>query len=132
MVNPVAPLQITTPYGTPGNWQAGYHTGDDYATRGMHHFPVRAARRGRVVSVGGPWGRAYGLTVVILGPKGRIQMGYAHLSEAYVKVGQQVRAGEVIGFTGVTGRTTGEHLHYEERRPPFRYANHRRPRFNRR
>lgn len=132
MVNPVAPLEISTPYGTPGNWAAGYHTGDDYATRGMHHFPVRAARRGRVVSVDNRWGAAYGIHVVVSGPRGIIRSGYCHLSEAYVVRGQWVTAGQVIGFTGTTGRTTGEHLHYEERRPPWRYRNHRRPRFNRR
>jgi murein DD-endopeptidase MepM/ murein hydrolase activator NlpD len=43
---------------------------------------------------------------------GDISSIYAHLSEAQVEEGQELRAGEVIGITGSSGRTTGEHLHF--------------------
>ena len=38
---------------------------------------------------------------------------YAHLSSTYVKTGQEVKAGQVIGRQGDTGNATGEHLHFE-------------------
>ena len=40
---------------------------------------------------------------------------YCHLSRIDVKVGQQVKRGEVIGYTGISGRSTGPHVHYEVR-----------------
>lgn len=40
---------------------------------------------------------------------------YGHCSQMYVKVGQQVRRGDIIGAVGTTGRSTGPHLHYEVR-----------------
>ena len=40
---------------------------------------------------------------------------YAHLSGYAVSVGQRVEAGNVVGFAGSTGRSTGSHLHYETR-----------------
>ena len=40
---------------------------------------------------------------------------YGHLSEIDVKVGQQVRIGQLVGRIGSTGRSTGPHLHYETR-----------------
>jgi murein DD-endopeptidase MepM/ murein hydrolase activator NlpD len=93
--------------------------------------PVRATRSGRVVSARGSWGSAYGLHVVIQGPLHIIEMGYAHLSSVSVVDGQLVRRGDVIGHSGNSGNTTGPHLHYEERRPPWRYSDNRRPRANR-
>jgi murein DD-endopeptidase MepM/ murein hydrolase activator NlpD len=56
----------------------------------------------------------YGNEVVIDHGRG-IQTKYGHLSEVYVVAGQEVKAGEVIGAVGMTGRTTGPHLHYEVR-----------------
>jgi murein DD-endopeptidase MepM/ murein hydrolase activator NlpD len=128
---PLGPLPITTPYGTPGDWAAGYHTGDDYSTYGRIGLPVHATHAGRIVSTFGSWGSAYGLHVVTLGRLGVIEVGYCHLSVTSVRQGSWVRVGEIIGLSGDTGRTTGPHLHYEERRPPWRYSDHRRPRFNR-
>jgi murein DD-endopeptidase MepM/ murein hydrolase activator NlpD len=131
MPNPIPPFTVTTPYGVPGKWAAGYHTGADYATGGQEGYPVRATRAGRVVSIDNAWGAAYGLHVVIAGRRGRIRAGYCHLSTIRVHPGEMVEPGTVIGSSGSSGRSTGPHLHYEERRAPFRYGSCRRPRWTR-
>lgn len=133
MSNPIPPFVVTTPFGKPGSWAAGYHTGDDYSTRGATGIPVKAAMHGKVISVGtSAWGSSYGIHVVIeTDIKKKVRHGYCHLSSANVKAGQVVKTGQLIGKSGNTGRSTGPHLHYEERTAPFLYANHRKPVFNR-
>lgn len=132
VTHPIPGFQITTPWGTRGDWQLGYHTGDDYSTHGAVGIPVLASHSGRVIGTGNVWGRSFGLQVVTLGPAGRIQVGYCHLRDLSVRQGDEVEAGHLIGFSGNSGRTTGPHLHYEERRAPFHLADNRRPKFNRR
>jgi len=56
--------------------------------------------------------RGYGKQILISHGFG-YQTRYAHLSEVLVKSGQAVRRGELIGFMGSTGGSTGDHLHYE-------------------
>lgn len=131
MSNPIPPFVVTTPYGTRGAWAAGYHTGDDYSTHGETGKTVKAAKSGVVTSTGNAWGSSYGNHVVIEHLKHDIRSGYCHLSSISVKVGQKVKKGQVIGRSGNTGNTTGPHLHYEERRAPFGYWNHRKPVYNR-
>jgi murein DD-endopeptidase MepM/ murein hydrolase activator NlpD len=130
--NPLPGYEVTTPYGVRGSWAAGYHTGDDYSTHGKTGVPVRPSRKGRVVEVGEPWGPAYGLTLVMEGRLKRVRVGYCHLSSVRVHVGDVVGPATVVAYTGNTGRSTGPHLHYEERRRPFKYGSCRRPRFNHR
>jgi hypothetical protein len=75
--------------------------------------PVLAAAGGRVMladSLGG-----YGLTVALEHQGGMQQTLYAHLSEIYVKPGEVVQQGTVIGRVGSTGASTGPHLHFEMR-----------------
>ncbi len=67
----------------------------------------------------------YGLQVVI-DHAGAIRTRYAHASKLFVKVGDEVKRGEVIGYVGTTGRSTGTHLHYEvyvggKRKNPLAY-----------
>lgn len=60
------------------------------------------------------WRGGYGLAVT-LEHGGGVQTRYGHMSRLNVAPGQRVRKGEVIGFVGSTGRSTGPHLHYELR-----------------
>lgn len=114
---------VTCDYGVPGSWAAGFHTGVDY--RAAVGTPIFSTRKGRVVYVGHEgWGTAYGLHVVVhsKGPLGaQVQHLYAHLSSTRKNVGDRVYTGEQVGLSGNSGNTTGPHLHYEERRWPFRY-----------
>lgn len=127
MVNPVPTHPtITTPWGIPGSWAAGRHTGQDYGSPGIDGARVVAAAPGRVTFAGwGGWGSAYGLHVII--DHGAVQAGYMHLSGAAVTAGQQVGEGQLLGYVGTTGNSTGPHLHYEERVAPYSYGADRRP-----
>jgi len=92
--------------GTP-RFHAGTDFGADLGT------PVLAAYSGNVAiadMIGG-----YGLTVVLDHQKFGEQTLYAHLSEIFVKPGEAVEQGTVIGLVGNTGNSTGPHLHFEVR-----------------
>jgi murein DD-endopeptidase MepM/ murein hydrolase activator NlpD len=109
------PAAITSAFGWrvhPVMNQMRFHSGTDIgAPQGT---PVLAAFSGRVEIadfVGG-----YGLTVVLQHNKGTEQTLYAHLSELFVKPGEDVKQGEVIGRVGSTGLSTGPHLHFEFRK----------------
>lgn len=69
-----------------------------------------AADSGVVETAG--WGRGYGNQVVINHGGGKLTR-YAHQSKILVRVGQQVKKGQVIGLMGSTGWSTGSHLHFE-------------------
>ena len=124
-MQPVKKFGVTTPFGKPGSWIAGYHTGQDYAC--PVGTWVRNTKRGRVKEVG--FNKDYGNYVVVSSwHKGRfIRHLYAHLSKQHVKVGERVRNGQLLGFSGNTGNSTGPHVHYEERIRPYGYWNHIRP-----
>jgi murein DD-endopeptidase MepM/ murein hydrolase activator NlpD len=79
--------------------------------------PVVAAQNGTVVkALAGTWDGGYGTSVMIDDGSGN-QSLYAHMGGVNVGVGDQVTAGQtVIGWVGMTGRTTGPHLHFEIRR----------------
>lgn len=129
MSNPIPGYSITTPYGKRGSWAAGYHTGDDYSTKGKVGVKVRASRAGKVISVRNSWGSSYGNHIVV--QSGGVRHGYCHLSKIAVKAGQNVKVGQLLGYSGNTGNSTGPHLHYEERNSPYGYYNNRKPQFNR-
>src|SRR6202048_4173544 len=86
------------------------HTGLDF--RAATGDPVRATANGKVASAG--WAGGYGRMVEIDHGNG-LSPRYGHLSEINVKVGDQIKIGQVIGAVGSTGRSTGPHLHYETR-----------------
>ncbi len=87
-----------------------FHTGVDIATN--FGAQVHAAADGTVEKAG--WETGYG-RVIILSHGNGIETLYAHLSGFAVTVGQQVQCGQVIGYVGLSGRTTGPNLHYEVR-----------------
>jgi murein DD-endopeptidase MepM/ murein hydrolase activator NlpD len=76
--------------------------------------PVLASAAGTVTFAGGNACCSYGLYVVINHGNG-FETLYAHLDPIAVVQGQQVAQGEVIGYVGLTGYTTGYHLHFEVR-----------------
>jgi murein DD-endopeptidase MepM/ murein hydrolase activator NlpD len=86
------------------------HTGLDF--RASMGDPIRATANGKVVSSG--WAGGYGRMVEIDHGNG-LSTRYGHMSEIHVKVGDQIKIGQVIGAVGSTGRSTGPHLHYETR-----------------
>lgn len=94
-----------------GIWRL--HAGQDLAA--PEGTPVVAALSGRVVSSGLAGG--YGLAIEVEHASPRRRTLYGHLSELYVKAGDRVRQGEVIGRVGSTGLSTGPHLHFELRLP---------------
>jgi len=86
------------------------HTGIDYAVGTGH--PIKASGPGIVVWAGPRGG--YGNAVIIDHRNGLATL-YAHQSRVNATVGQKVSAGQVIGFVGQTGMSTGPHLHFEVR-----------------
>lgn len=77
--------------------------------------PIYASAFGVVtVSYEGGWGGGYGNYVVITHPNGT-QTLYGHNNKNLVKVGQKVERGDLIAYSGNTGKSTGPHLHYEVR-----------------
>ncbi|MBI4239271.1 MAG: peptidoglycan DD-metalloendopeptidase family protein [Deltaproteobacteria bacterium] len=114
-VPPVAtPLEVTSPFGTrkdPITGRLEQHDGIDLAM--APGTPVRATAAGEVV-YSGPRG-GYGNVVVLQHPQG-YETWYAHAQRTTVPVGKQVQAGEVVAFSGNTGRSTGPHLHFEVRK----------------
>lgn len=84
------------------------HNGVDIAA--AHGTPIYAAESGRVVFNG--WNGGYGRTLDI-DHGGGVKTRYAHLSSAAVSAGRYVERGQVIGYMGSTGNSTGSHLHFE-------------------
>lgn len=74
--------------------------------------PVYATADGMVSRA--DWFSSYGL-FISLEHGGNIQTRYGHLSRLNVAAGQTVHKGDLIGYVGTTGRSTGPHLHYEVR-----------------
>ncbi|MFZ1075666.1 MAG: M23 family metallopeptidase [Minisyncoccia bacterium] len=97
----------------------GWNAVDLGAPRGT---PIHAAADGTVIiAKNGGWNGGYGNYVVITHDNGTETL-YAHMSSAIVSPGESVSAGQTIGYVGMTGLTTGPHLHFEVRGAanPFR------------
>jgi murein DD-endopeptidase MepM/ murein hydrolase activator NlpD len=115
--------------GVPSIWPVSGRVTSDFgwrsspAGRGSRHHPgmdigaprgsrVEAAAAGRVSFAGGS--RGYGRMVVV-DHGGDLKTVYAHLATVFAREGQTVRQGDLLGTVGMTGNTTGPHLHYEVR-----------------
>jgi len=106
--SPVPGAVVGTPFHATGLW-ARYHTGLDF--RAASGTPIRAVQSG-VVLYAGNSGNWAGNHVAILHANGVTTMS-SHMSAMAVRAGDQVRAGQVIGRVGATGRAFGAHLHFE-------------------
>lgn len=103
-------MRVTSNYGYRARYRRE-HKGIDLALRTGDD--VRAAFDGKVRIRGYERG-GYGNYIVIRHPNG-LETVYGHMSRCIAQEGQIVRAGEVIGKGGSTGRSTGPHLHFETR-----------------
>ena len=106
--------RVTTEFGASQNVNgiiSTGHKGIDIAIAGG--TPIYAAHNGTVAATTGHW--SYGNVVMIDNGDG-ISTLYAHMqSAAIVSVGQTVTQGQVIGYVGSTGNSSGNHLHFEVR-----------------
>jgi hypothetical protein len=109
-VLPLSRVVLTARFGQSSSLWARCHTGLDFSAG--TGTPIRAVLGGKVVSSG--WGGAYGQLTKIEARPG-LQFWYAHQSSRDVRVGEVVKTGQVIGRVGMTGNTTGPHLHFEVR-----------------
>ena len=133
----VARAYVVAPTGS--TQQVGYYirpVSGGVKTQGIHGYnavdiasaygtPILASANGEVIlskyATGNPWFGGYGNYIVIQHSNGA-QTVYAHLSDNLVKRGWKVVQGQVIGYMGSTGRSTGTHIHFEIRndiRNPF-------------
>lgn len=113
----VAPLSRMPPVSSRFGWRndplrsgTRMHAGIDLPS--AFGTPVRATMPGRVRTSG--WAGGYGNLIEIEHGNG-VSTRYGHLSRRLVNEGDSVPAGAIIGFVGSTGRSTGNHLHYEIR-----------------
>ncbi|MDC0763482.1 peptidoglycan DD-metalloendopeptidase family protein [Brevibacillus sp. AG] len=130
MIPMMKEYRVTSPYGprkSPITERQEFHTGIDLVKPAYAN--IQAFIAGTVVyanmgkagtGVGG-----FGNTVIIKDKDNYLHM-YAHLTDYCVSVGQFVDRGQVIGRQGNTGKSAGQHLHYEVRKngPSFGFGNH--------
>jgi len=103
--------RVTSGFGERFHPILGYarmHKGVDLAA--SYGSPITAAGPGKVVAAG--WAGGYGREVVIAHGDG-VQSRYGHMSRLAAYPGEMVRQGQVIGYVGSSGLSTGPHVHYE-------------------
>jgi murein DD-endopeptidase MepM/ murein hydrolase activator NlpD len=105
-------LGVSDAFGT-GRGAGRIHEGIDLDLYNMHRSPIFSACDGRVTRVE-YLTYSYGYHVVVDCGDGWTTL-YAHMSQIDVVVGQSVGQGAALGYSGTTGFTTGEHLHFEIR-----------------
>ncbi|MFM6853840.1 MAG: M23 family metallopeptidase [Sphingopyxis sp.] len=110
---PVDAMALTSSFGTrndPFNGRRARHNGIDIP--GPIGTPIYATADGTIGRA--QWVTGYGRYVEVEHGNG-IQTRYGHMSALAVQSGQRVRRGDIVGYMGSTGRSTGSHLHYEVR-----------------
>lgn len=119
MIWPMDEFNISGEYGcstyayyAPGNGCANYHNGTDLVA--PYGTAIKAAAAGTVVYIGWNWADGSDPAwIVVIAHSSELRTWYAHMQpERPVLVGQVVAKGEVIGYEGSTGRSTGAHLHW--------------------
>ena len=106
--------RVSDGYGTrqdPFTGEERFHQGVDLAC--AEGTAVLAVREG--VATAARRSDSYGVCLQLLHPDGTETL-YAHLQYLYVRTGETVQAGQILGTAGQTGRATGAHLHFELRR----------------
>lgn len=125
---PVVPIPVGSSgfswpvHGVITQYFSWYHKAVDIAA--PYGTPILAAQNGHVAEVfNSGWNYGYGIHVVIAGDNGLSTL-YAHMRATNVSAGEAVTAGTtVIGWIGLTGRTTGPHVHFEIRGPGNQFFN---------
>lgn len=103
---------ITSRFGSFESIRSSAHLGIDIGS--PNGTPIKAAADGTVTFAGYTTG-GYG-NLVVISHGNNIETYYGHASKIYVSKGQTVSAGDVIAAVGSTGRSTGNHLHFEIRK----------------
>jgi murein DD-endopeptidase MepM/ murein hydrolase activator NlpD len=103
---------LTSPFCESRAWES-CHPGIDIAA--PTGTPIRAALSGRVVLIQGTGSSGGYGNFTCIQHAGALSTCYAHQSAFATSVGAQVSQGQVIGYVGSTGRSTGPHLHFETR-----------------
>jgi TP901 family phage tail tape measure protein len=114
--------RVTSEYGIrkdPITGRLTTHDGIDIGA--VSGTPIYAVSNGRVISAGFNSGGFGNWTLIDHG--GGLISGYAHQSGLNVRAGQNVGRGQVIGWVGSTGRSTGPHLHFQMGAGPGRFSN---------
>ena len=115
------PFAISQDYGCTGfSWEpprgdcANFHKGIDIVGAAGAGTPVLSSGVGRVEYIGWNWADGSDPAfIVIISHASNLTTWYGHLQESYpVRAGDPVKAGQVIGYEGNTGRSTGPHLHW--------------------
>jgi murein DD-endopeptidase MepM/ murein hydrolase activator NlpD len=99
-------------YYAPGHGCAHFHNGIDLVAK--YGTPIKAAAAGEVVYVGWNWADgADPAWIVVIAHSGDLKTWYAHMQpKRPVAVGDSVKKGQIIGYEGSTGNSTGPHLHW--------------------
>ena len=105
---PLTGYRLTGRFGDSSGLWSSVHQGLDFAA--SYGAPIRSVTAGVVVST--TYDGALGNKTVVRLVDGT-EVWYCHQSEQVAQVGDRVRAGELLGYVGTTGNTTGPHLHLE-------------------
>jgi len=114
--------KISSPYGwrtSPINGGSEFHTGIDFACAGG--TPIHTDVDG--ICTFNAYDSSCGNMCILLDEQGKQHRFYHMKSAALPKVGEFVHAGELVGYVGTTGDSTGNHLHYEVRVAPWQRNN---------